>query len=205
VTTFLVCEFLVGDQVLDCEEKDLKKLSEQVLKEGQHDCAKSGNIWITYEANSVLPRYLVRLAPQVATPAKIRDTMDAFNDAVDIPKGVVDASAVRVTESLQQAIDAAADGATLVLSGVFRETIVLSGKSLRLVGDGQKSVIHAPADDPNGDRPTATVRMAGKHVFSLEGITMRANKRRGDSLMNWKKLQEEWTGKKKKKKKVPFS
>lgn len=94
-----------------------------------------------------------------------------------------------------QAIGRAPSGSTLVLEGVFRETIVINNKSLRLVGcgEGLKSVIHAPADQDASSRPTGVIRLSGAHKFVFEGITAQANKRRDNSAGSWSALAEVWS------------
>ena len=113
-----------------------------------------------------------------------------------IMKSPMDSQSIRVVAGssvgLMQAIGRAPSGSTLVLEGVFRETISINNKSLRFVGcgDGLKSVIHAPADQDALSRPTAVIRLSGAHKFVFEGITAQANKRRDHSSSP--KNSEDW-------------
>lgn len=116
-----------------------------------------------------------------------------------IMKSPMDAQSIRVVAGssvgLMQAIGRAFDGSTLVLEGVFRETVVVGTKSLRLVGCGgeAKSVLHAPADEPGIKGPTAALRLCGKHSFVCEGITIQANKRRDHSSGVWSNASPDWS------------
>ena len=169
--TVMVCDFLPGNNVFDCVERNASIVSEAMLREAGCDSANHGVVWATYGHGRALPKYLLRLAPKLAS---VQVNASFYDKIFASP---VDLSIVHVTEHLKKAIEDAVDGATLILEGSFRETIVLEGKSLRLVGDGNRSIIKAPADE--GDhRPTAVVRMAGAHRFVLSGITILANKRR---------------------------
>ncbi len=137
-------------------------------------------------------RFLVRIAPRFS-PVSVDPSLYALF------KSPMDAQSIRVVAGssvgLMQAIGRAPDGATIILEGVFRETVSISSKSLRLVGcgDGLKSVIHAPADSDALIRSTAVIRLSGAHSFEMEGITVQANKRRDNSSGAWSVMAKEWS------------
>ncbi len=190
-SSFLVCDLLTGDRVLDTDARDVQTVAKAVLAAAECDVAHSASrgVWATYERDRAVPRYLVRLAPrlpQLVVDKEVFAVMEAPHDA----------KTIRVSAggslSLQQAVNNAPEGATLVLEGVFRETVVLSGKNLRLVGDGVKAVIHAPPDEQGMPRPTTVVRVTGPYKYCLEGITVQANKRRDSTGGKWAMPNKDW-------------
>jgi nitrous oxidase accessory protein NosD len=191
---FLVCEVLTGDRVLDTDVLEGQTVDKTALLAAECDVAHSPSrgVWATYERDRVVPRYLVRLAPrlpQLVVDKEVYAVMEAPHDAKTIR--VVAGGTV----SLQQAVNSAPEGATLVLEGVFRETVVLSGKNLRLVGgEGVKAVIHAPPDEQGMPRPTTVVRVTGPYKYCIEGITVQANKRRDstDGVGKWAQPNKDW-------------
>jgi hypothetical protein len=134
----------------------------------------------------------VRVAPRAA-PATVDEKL------YSIMKSPIDAQSLRVVAGssvgLMQAIGRAPEGSTIVVEGVFREVLVISSKSLKLVGcgGGLKSVIHAPADEAGQPRPTSVVRISGAHKFVCEGITIQANKRRDNSNQARDVVTPEWS------------
>lgn len=196
-TSFLVCDFLAGERVLDCEAQNVLHVDRPALDVAQCDVLqhRSTGVWATFQKERVLLRYLVRLVPR---PPPVEVDPDLFavfrapEDAmtVRVVAGASDGGAV-----LQHAISRAPDFATLVLEGVFREAIVLGGKNLRLVGAGDRSVLQAPADGAgqNRSRPTTVVRMTGPFRFVLEGLTIKANKRRDGTGGALRDLLPEWS------------
>lgn len=191
-SSFLVCDVLTGDQVLDADSAEAQTVDKAALEAAGCTVAHSASrgIWATYERDRAVPRYLVRLAarlPQLVIDKELYAVLEAPHDAKTIR--VVSGG----PQSLQQAVNNAPEGATIVLEGVFRETVVLSGKNLRLVGaQGVKAVIHAPADEPGMPRPTTVVRVTGPYRYALEGITVQANKRRDNSGGKWSTMRPEW-------------
>ncbi len=190
-TTVLVCSVLVGDRVLDCDAGSVHVVDKALLEREQCDVASSPSrgVWATFERDRALPQYLVRLAPRVAPLSQSKE----IYAVLESPR---DALAIRVAQggsmSLQQAVNNAPDGATIAIEGVFRETVTLSGKNVRIVGTGNKSVIHAPADEQGMPRPTTVLRMAGKFKYVLESVTLQANKRRDNSTGKWSAMAREW-------------